>query len=190
MKLSPESLYRPWLKKAVKTLATNTPFPAPEPFVSFSALKDRIRHHYEVVLTIITPSGVSTFTMATSSTLQTRKKLHKSRLISLLLEKSALPASSTVLDVGCGIGGTSRYLAREKGCQVTGVTISARQVEIATKLSAEEASSRNQEAEILTNGSDEASPDGSIKLGKLGGSVKFIELDAEKMGEYFHQQEV
>jgi tocopherol O-methyltransferase len=94
------------------------------------------------------------------------------QLIDLLLERSALPAGSTVLDVGCGIGGTTRHLAKNHGCKVTGVTISGRQVEIARKLTHE------------ASGRTEGTPDaGEVKLGE--GSVQFLELDAEKMGDYF-----
>ncbi len=45
-----------------------------------------------------------------------------------------LPPGTTVLDVGCGIGGSSRILARDYGFQVTGVTISPQQVARATQL--------------------------------------------------------
>jgi len=45
-----------------------------------------------------------------------------------------LPAGTTVLDVGCGIGGSSRILARDYGFDVTGITISPRQVARATEL--------------------------------------------------------
>ena len=45
-----------------------------------------------------------------------------------------LPAGTTVLDVGCGIGGSSRILARDYGFAVTGVTISPQQVKRAQEL--------------------------------------------------------
>ena len=48
-----------------------------------------------------------------------------------------LPPGTTVLDVGCGIGGSSRILAKDYGFEVTGVTISPQQVERARELTPE-----------------------------------------------------
>ncbi|MEO0986549.1 MAG: methyltransferase domain-containing protein [Cyanobacteria bacterium J06639_14] len=45
-----------------------------------------------------------------------------------------LPSGTTLLDVGCGIGGSSRILARDYGFAVTGVTISPEQVKRAQDL--------------------------------------------------------
>lgn len=45
-----------------------------------------------------------------------------------------LSSGTTVLDVGCGIGGSSRILARDYGFVVTGVTISPQQVKRAQEL--------------------------------------------------------
>ncbi|NEZ65058.1 methyltransferase domain-containing protein [Leptolyngbyaceae cyanobacterium CCMR0082] len=46
----------------------------------------------------------------------------------------SLPPGTTVLDVGCGIGGSSRILARDYGFAVTGITISPQQVKRAQTL--------------------------------------------------------
>lgn len=48
-----------------------------------------------------------------------------------------LPNGATVLDVGCGIGGSSRILARDYGFAVTGITISPIQVKRAQELTPE-----------------------------------------------------
>jgi MPBQ/MSBQ methyltransferase len=45
-----------------------------------------------------------------------------------------LPAGSRVLDVGCGIGGSARILARDYGLEVLGVSISPAQIERARQL--------------------------------------------------------
>jgi len=49
-----------------------------------------------------------------------------------------LPQGTTVLDVGCGVGGSSRILARDYGFSVLGVTISPQQVERAKHLTPDE----------------------------------------------------
>jgi MPBQ/MSBQ methyltransferase len=48
-----------------------------------------------------------------------------------------LAAGTTVLDVGCGIGGSSRILAKDYGFDVTGITISPQQVKRAQELTPE-----------------------------------------------------
>jgi len=49
-----------------------------------------------------------------------------------------LPAKTTLLDVGCGIGGSSRILAKDYNFEVTGVTISPQQVKRAQELTPED----------------------------------------------------
>ena len=48
-----------------------------------------------------------------------------------------LPPGTTLLDVGCGIGGSSRILAKDYGFDVTGITISPNQVKRAQELTPE-----------------------------------------------------
>jgi tocopherol O-methyltransferase len=102
------------------------------------------------------------------------KETAQVQLIELLLQLSSLSRRSNVLDVGCGIGGTTRYLAREYGCSVTGITISGTQVQMARNFTAKESGVGTQV--------------GAEEYYTLGdGKVRFLELDAEKMGEYFHE---
>ena len=54
----------------------------------------------------------------------------------------ALPPGTTLLDVGCGIGGSSRILARDYQFDVTGVTISPQQVNRAQQLTPESVTAR------------------------------------------------
>ena len=48
-----------------------------------------------------------------------------------------MPAGTTLLDVGCGIGGSSRILAKDYNFEVLGVTISPQQVKRAQELTPE-----------------------------------------------------
>lgn len=49
-----------------------------------------------------------------------------------IADKLGVEASDHVLDMGCGVGGTSVFLAKTYGCRVTGITISPVQIEEAT----------------------------------------------------------
>ena len=53
-----------------------------------------------------------------------------------------LPAGSRVLDVGCGIGGSARILARDYGLDVLAISISPAQIQRATELTPTELSCR------------------------------------------------
>ena len=58
--------------------------------------------------------------------------------IDRLTDRCGLNEDSHILDVGCGTGGNSVYLAKKYGCRVTGVDISELMVEQAKKRAAEE----------------------------------------------------
>jgi cyclopropane fatty-acyl-phospholipid synthase-like methyltransferase len=47
----------------------------------------------------------------------------------VMMEAAAITSKDKVLDAGCGVGGSSIFLASLLGCHVTGITLSQRQVE-------------------------------------------------------------
>lgn len=54
-------------------------------------------------------------------------------LIGRLVRFAAIPCGAHVLDVGCGLGGSALWLAREHGCDVHGITLSPVQVALAAR---------------------------------------------------------
>ena len=61
------------------------------------------------------------------------KQAAQLQLIDYLAKAAGISQGSTILDVGCGMGGSSVYLAERYHAQVTGITISPVQVEIASR---------------------------------------------------------
>ena len=53
------------------------------------------------------------------------------RMIELVVAPAAIEAQHQVVDAGCGVGGTAIYLARTRGCRVTGVNLSRMHLEMA-----------------------------------------------------------
>ena len=51
-----------------------------------------------------------------------------------LASRAKLLPDGRVLDVGCGLGGSVRYLATEHNCQATGIDLTAEYIEVATAL--------------------------------------------------------
>jgi tocopherol O-methyltransferase len=61
------------------------------------------------------------------------KELAQVQLMEHLAELANVRTGSTVLDIGCGFGGSSIYLAKKYKASATGITISPVQVEMARK---------------------------------------------------------
>lgn len=56
------------------------------------------------------------------------------RMNEVMMEAAAIKKGDHVLDAGCGIGGSSIFLARQADCKVTGITLSERQVQQAEQI--------------------------------------------------------
>lgn len=65
------------------------------------------------------------------------KELAQLQLTERLARLADLEEGAAVLDIGCGFGGSSIYLARKYNARVTGITISQVQIEMAAKAAAE-----------------------------------------------------
>ena len=59
------------------------------------------------------------------------KEMAQVQLIEHLAQAAGIPQGAKILDVGCGFGASSIYLARKYGAEATGITISQVQVEMA-----------------------------------------------------------
>ena len=70
----------------------------------------------------------------------TTKNFHEALLNinKILASKAAIKKDDKVLDAGCGIGGSSLWLAKNIGCNVTGISLSAKQVQTANELAKNE----------------------------------------------------
>ncbi len=51
----------------------------------------------------------------------------------VLVRHAAITDKDYVLDAGCGVGGSSVYMARHTGCRVKGITLSKKQIGVATE---------------------------------------------------------
>lgn len=68
------------------------------------------------------------------------KEQAQDQLIDHLAALAKVPKGATILDIGCGFGGTSLYLSRHYEAATTGITISEVQVKMAQEAAAREGS--------------------------------------------------
>ena len=64
---------------------------------------------------------------------ESKEEAQKQLILELVKRAGGVKGKMRILDVGCGIGGTSIYLAQHYNSQVVGITISPVQVELATQ---------------------------------------------------------
>ncbi|KAL9607237.1 MAG: hypothetical protein Q9167_007832 [Letrouitia subvulpina] len=155
--------------------------------VDIERLKKRIQRHYDITSDqFLKVWGENIHHGYFKSPTDTNEQAQLNQVIRLA-ESSGVSAGSRVLDVGCGIGGTARYLAREKGCKVTAITNSRRQVEIARELtSAEVARMRSSSSSppLAPSSTDFVQyPSSASSAG--AGAVRVLDLDVEQMREHF-----
>ncbi len=79
------------------------------------------------------------------------KETAQIQLIEHLAQLANIKAGSRILDIGCGYGGSSLYLAKKYGASATGITISPVQVEMAK----EAATKSNADARFLLMDAEE-----------------------------------
>ncbi|GAB4356556.1 MAG: methyltransferase domain-containing protein [Bryobacter sp.] len=66
------------------------------------------------------------------------KEAAQEKLVAFLADFAQLPRDAAGLDIGCGMGATSVWLAKHLRARMTGLTLSGTQVEIARELAARE----------------------------------------------------
>lgn len=93
--------------------------------------KDKIREHYDVVSPYYQSLWGQHIHHGYWIQGSESKEQAQLQLIERLVQVAGLQKGCTILDVGCGFGGTALYLAKKLGAKVTGITISPVQVEMA-----------------------------------------------------------
>ena len=71
------------------------------------------------------------------------------RMNEVMAEAVSMVTNDRVLDAGCGIGGSSLFLAERIGCKVTGISLSERQIDKAKELALERGIEDNAEFAVM-----------------------------------------
>lgn len=83
------------------------------------------------------------------------RKDHKQAQIDLIdevLKWAGATNATSMVDVGCGIGGSSRHIARKFGCKAQGVTLSPYQANRGNELAAEQGLSEQTKFQVSSIG--------------------------------------
>ncbi len=91
-----------------------------------------------------------------------------------------LPKGSKIIDIGCGIGGSSRILAKDYGFDVLGISISKEQVKRANQLTPNNCSCRFEVMDALKLKLDDRSFDGVWSV-EAGAHMQNKQLFADEM---------
>ncbi len=67
----------------------------------------------------------------------------------IMLKKAKISQTDFVLDAGCGVGGSSIFIAKQSGCDVIGITISNKQAKSATQFSKERGVQNQSEFQVM-----------------------------------------
>jgi tocopherol O-methyltransferase len=100
--------------------------------------KDRIRDFYDVVSPHFREMWGEHLHDGFYAEGDETKEEAQDKLVAYLAGEAELERGSAGLDIGCGMGATSVWLARELGCRMTGVTLSTVQVQVARELAGRE----------------------------------------------------
>src|SRR5215470_3061151 len=100
-------------------------------------LRDEIRTYYaETTEQSYFAWGGHTFAMHIGLSPAVRQDDFRATLLAtnaFLADKAGITTGTRVLDAGCGMGGSSVWLATERGAEVVGITISPNQVGLANR---------------------------------------------------------
>lgn len=128
-------------------------------YMSYNAV-DKIREHYDLASPYYTRLWGEHLHHGYYETGREAKEEAAENLIKLLVKRAAIARGSRVLDVGCGVGGSSIWLTENLGCKVTGVSISPVQIQMAT----ERVSRMKDKPTFLVDDANELSVGGSFDI--------------------------
>ncbi len=102
------------------------------------AYKERIRDFYDVVSPYFRELWGEHLHDGYYESGNETKETAQEKLVAYLAAAAGIPRGSRGLDIGCGMGATSVWLARRLDCRMTGITLSPVQVRMARELAARE----------------------------------------------------